>query len=157
MESTRDRSRRKTLLVAVPVLLGLCAAVLILMQPRENTAAAVVASSRNRISNINLDVRVNPTVVLQGEVTQVHFLVMIRGGPGAVTIAGRFPKNDGGEYQVGFTLMLDRDAVYGFDVPFEANVSPGTHNITVKAAAFTDTRVSSTRNVSLTVRPGEAP
>ena len=154
MPFTRRVSKRAaTLMTAVVVGLGLCAIVLIFAQPWGGTTSAVVSSNSNRITRIELDAGIEPATVTEGDLTQVHFQIMIRGGPGPVMVGGRFPKKGGGYYDLSFTLMLDRDAVYGFDVPFEAHITPGEHLLVLKAASFHNPRVRAGKNVRLVVRP----
>jgi len=146
-------NRTTTLVMATVVGLGLCAIVLVFAQPWGGTTAAVVSTDSRSITRIELDAGIEPATVVEGDLTQVHCQIAIQGGPGPVMIGGRYPKRGGGYYEASFTLMLDRDAVYGFDLPFEAGMSPGNYEIVFKAVAFHNRRVHAGRKVNLIVRP----
>ena len=149
-------NKRVLVLTSVPVLLAASAAVFIFGQPRQESTAAV-ASTTGRISRIDLDVGLDDTTVMQGQVVQGHFLIQLRGGPGPVTFGSQWPRPGGGKYAASFTMVLDRDAVYGADIPMPIDVDPGVYDIVVKAQSFENAAVSCTRNIRLTVRPADEP
>lgn len=158
MHPDKPRLNKKVLvLTSVPVLLAISAAAVFLGQPRQESTAAVAASTTGRISRIDLDVGLSDTMVTREQIVQAHFLITLRGGPGPVTFGAQWPRPGGGTYAASFTMVLDRDAVYGADIPMPIDVEPGVYNIVVKAQSFENAAVSCTRTIRLTVRPMGSP
>ena len=153
MSSTSLWNRRRALAFGVPIaalVLGLV--VVVMGRARSDTEAALVTSDDTRITRVDLRASVSPGTIYEGDDLAISYLMAIRGGPGPVTIAAKVPRGDGGTVDVGFTLMLERDAVYGFDMPVPGNFSPGTHNIVVRAQSFHNSRIGITQVIPLTIR-----
>jgi hypothetical protein len=133
MTLASKRARVSVMVLGLAFLAGLCCLVILMGQDQQIAMAAGTASSR--ITNVELKASMTPTSIIPGQEIQLSLSVSTRGGPGPVTITAIVPKHDGsGRRTARATIMFDRDATYGFNLPLTDTPDvPGTYAYTFRA------------------------
>ena len=155
MSWLRRRTPMEWLTVAVVLLSATCCLLAVKggVGRGDSVAVAAISDDPAPITNVRLYATVRPTRVQAGQEVKIAAQVAITGGPGPVTFAAKIPGQDGRTYEGSVTTMVDRNGVYGFQLPpVKADMDPGTYVFSFKAFSGL---VASTRTVVLTVEPPE--